>query len=337
MKQQHFLTKKKILIAVIIIAALVVAFLVIGGNRRGRNLFSSITMGNEDLIKVNRNIISAPVARLFLIAETYELAGTYGELGLWNVQADGHPLSEYMIDDLEDDLMVLMEIVAIGQENGIELSSTEHSQVTQAADYYYSQMTTSEMEYFAGRKADVQQAFEYYALAMKTINALAGNADSVVSDDEARVISVQQVVTTEQSAAQSIVEQFNSGHEFSELAFNYSISQVVDRTIGRNDVDPVYAEHAFQLDQGQISEPFQVENEWYVVYCVNNYLAEHTETNRAGILALRHQEAFLESYESALSELDVFINQPAWDLLSFGSGTIQTAVPFWNVYQNYFS
>ena len=151
------------------------------------------------------------------------------------------------------------------------------------------------------------------------------------------MIAVQQVVTTEQSAAQTIVERFQNGWEFSELAFNYSISPVFERSIGRNDVDPVYAEHAFNLEQGQISEPFQVGNEWYVVYCVNNYLAEQTETNRAGILALRHQEAFLDTYAGALADLDVFINQPAWDLLEFGGSTIQTAVPFWNVYQNYFS
>ena len=337
MKRERFLTKKKILIAVIIIAALAAVLLVISGNRRGRNLFSSITMGNEDLIKVNGNIISAPAARIFLIAECYDAAQAYGGADLWNIQANGHPVSDYMIDNLEDDLLILMEIVAIGKDNGVELSSTERNLVTQAADYYYSEMTSSEMEYFAGRKSDVEQAFEYYAFAMKTIETLSGNADQVVSDDEARVISVQQIVTTEQSAAQSIVDRFNAGHEFSELAFNYSISSEVDRTIGRNDVDPVYAEHAFQLDAGQISEPFQVGNNWYVVYCVNNYLAEQTETNRAGILDLRRQAAFLETYEAALAELDVYINQPAWDLLEFYGGTLQTAVPFWNVYHNYFS
>ena len=74
MKRERFLTKKKILIAVIIVAALAAVLLVISGNRRGRNLFSSITMGNEDLIKVNGNIISAPAARIFLIAECYDAA-----------------------------------------------------------------------------------------------------------------------------------------------------------------------------------------------------------------------------------------------------------------------
>ena len=337
MKQGRFLTKKKILIAVIIIAALVVALTAIGGNRRGRNLFSSITMGNDDLIKANGNIISAPEARLFLIAETCEVAGTYGDLDLWNVQAGGRALSDYLIADLEDDLLVLMEIIAIGEQNDVELSSTERGQITQAAEYYYSQMSSSEMEYFAGRKADVEQAFEHYAFAMKTIAALAGNADNVVSDDEARVIRVQQVVTTEQSAAQTIVDRFNAGWEFEDLAFNYSISSEVERDIGRNDVDPVYADHAFTLEEGHISEPFQAGNDWYVVYCVNNYLAEQTERNRAGILDLRHQAAFLDTYDAALVELDVFINQPAWDLMEFSGQSIQTAVPFWNVYQNYFS
>ena len=50
-----------------------------------------------------------------------------------------------MIDNLEDDLLILMEIVAIGKDNGVELSSTERNLVTQAADYYYSEMTSSEI------------------------------------------------------------------------------------------------------------------------------------------------------------------------------------------------
>lgn len=327
---------KKVIIGIVIGLAVVVGICLATGTIDTGEIISTITMGNDDLIRVDGKVVSAPEARLFLIAETYEISQAYGQ-DIWSIEADGQTMADYMMQQMRDDMIVMMELVAIGKANGVELSQTEEQLVTDAADYYYSQMTDSERSYFDGRRSDVEHAFSYYAYAMKTIRTLAGSADSVVTDDEARVIIVQQVVTTDRNAAQAVCDRWQNGWDFADLMFNYSIGSQDELTITRQSVSEEYAAAAFALQNEEISEPFESDGSWYVVYCVNNYVADLTEQNRAAILTSRQQEAVLNYYQDSLSGMDIFINEPAWETFTFFDGPVQTAVSFWSVYENYFS
>ena len=133
---------KKVIIGIVIGLAVVVGICLATGTIDTGEIISTITMGNDDLIRVDGKVVSAPEARLFLIAETYEISQAYGQ-DIWSIEADGQTMADYMMQQMRDDMIVMMELVAIGKANGVELSQTEEQLAQIEAGTYDGPMPTS--------------------------------------------------------------------------------------------------------------------------------------------------------------------------------------------------
>ena len=138
----------------------------------------------------------------------------------WN-----HPVGSTKYYDFYEDVTIqelthiaCMDILAENQD--MHLSEQEKKQAARAAKEYYQSLTEEEKTFIGLYEREIRTAYEEYALAEKLYHALTQGTDEDVSDDEARVVRVQQIYVKEKEALRAVQENLAAGDDFASVASN---------------------------------------------------------------------------------------------------------------------
>ena len=78
-------------------------------------------------------------------------------------------------------------------------------------------------------------AYSNYALAEKLYNTLTQGVEAEVSDDDARVIKVQQIFVSSLNNANVLDKKIKNGEDFSSIASSYNESEVFEANVARGE------------------------------------------------------------------------------------------------------
>lgn len=285
---------------------------------------------------VNDTECSIKEAKLYLC----NYRNLYGEefgVNLWNYDFGEESLEEYVKDVTIDELTRITSMSLLATEQGIELTEDELKLVDEAAHEYYSSLSNEEKEFTDVSEADVKQAYTKYALASKLYNMLTVGVNAEVSDDEARVMRIQQIIVSDDGTAQSVSNAIKDGEDFASLAASYNEEEIVDTYISRDTYPKEVEDVAFELENDQISDKiFASDGRYYFIKCVNKIEEELTEENKGLILERREKEKFYDVYEAFVQSATFEMNEELWGTVSFeGTEGVETD-SFFKVYDNYF-
>lgn len=258
---------------------------------------------------------------------------------IWDIAVveDGTTFQEYLLEQIKQFMVDLKRIGVMAQEYGITLDNGEMEQLRRLAQDYYSQLTDADKAYTGAGLDDVLNLYQEYYLACKTVNVLTKNADLEISDNEAKVVEVSQIVLDNEFNAREVWQAVRSeGAEFDAIARANSTEEQIRREIVRGELPAGMEEAVFAMNQGEVSEIMEDNGRFYLFYCHNPYDQEATLARKEEMMLLRKDSAFHEYYDAFLEDNLVTVSGRVWQDVSCVTQENTTTTNLFELYQEYF-
>ncbi len=205
------------------------------------------------------------------------------------------------------------------------------------ADEYYGSLTDAEIAFMDIRESDVVKAYEEYALAKKLYISLTEGIEEEVSDDEARVIRIQQIYVTDKELADAVKEKLGNGDDFAAVASTYNSASEIETVVARDDLPQEVENIAFNLENGEVSEMVKTDDGYYFIKCLSKLEEQLTEDNKENIRQKRRIALFDDEYQAFVEKAAYHLNDSLWDEISLEDTEEIETDSFFAVYAKYFA
>jgi len=342
-------------VAVIIIAGIMISSC--GKNQDGSTkVVFTKALGKNEIFRIGDEICTTPEMMVFLTTTQMEYESVYGEQ-IWTA-LDGVSLEENVKEKVLEKVAQIKSMYLLAKSKDVELSEQEKNFAKAAAKDYLGQMSASQREDLKLTEETVTKLYEEYAMANKVYSQITSDVNPEISDDEARIITIQHILiktgsrdaegnwvefpTAEKNAAyektMKIWSEATEGKKsFEDLASRYSEDPVVTYSFGKGEMDPALEAAAFQLETDEISTVVESANGYHVIKCINTFNSEETQENKKKILADRRNEAFGQEYDAFVETLARKLNESAWEEVGLIRDGSLPKADFFDVYDKFFS
>ena len=321
-------------LAVLLSAAVVAGSFTGCGLLRNTEIVFTTGLSGNQLFKIGKSVCTLPEAMIYVMDYQRQYEGVYG-VEMWEHDFGGVTFEEYVKDTIVDQLASMKAITLMAGDYDVALSSDEENQVSQAAQEYFDALSTDQIEYMDLELKDVEGLYRDHALSGKVYEEITKDVNTEVSDDEARIITVQQIRLDSSETAQTVKEQLDSGRDFAAVASAYSLDSQITYTFGRGEHDSAYEEAAFVLENDQVSDIIETEDGYYILKCVNNFDQEATEANKITMVEKRRDELFESVYDQLVAETPSQFNSRLWGKVHFADWTGEMPPDFLGIYEQY--
>ena len=312
--------------------------------------------GRNEVFRIEDSSCSLSELMVYLINTQDEYEKTLGS-GIWKAKVGDQGLEESVKESCLAKIAQIKTMNLLAAQNGIVLSNSEQTQAQTAAKEYYQSLNQNEIQAMDGvTQETVLQLYEEYALADKLYQYAIRDINPEVSDDEARTITVQQImlktytldasgqkVSVSDSSKQviykkmqEIQKQISSGTAFETLAEKYNEADAVTISFGKGDVDSALENAAFNLATDQVSDIIETGDGYEIIKCVTTFNRQETEANKVKIVEERKKEAFGQQYDDFADNLTRELNTELWKKVTLPHDDQITTSSFFEVYNKYF-
>ena len=295
-------------------------------------VFQKNTANKKEVFTLNGEACSLTEAKLYLSNYRNIYGNAYG-IELWGYDFGEESLEEYIKEVTIDELtrIACMEQIAKSQE--LELTEEEEKKIKEMAEIYYDSLSEEEISYIGASKKNIESYYESYALAQKLYDSLTQNINIEVSDDEARVIRIQQIYVTNANNASAVNQKLTNGEDFAAVASNYNEATVVETTVARGTLPEAVEEIAFNLDNDAVSGMIESDGGYYFIKCLNKFEEELTEANKANIIVKREKAQFEDAYLDFTEKAEYDLNEELWESVTIAEEEAITTDSFFEVFE----
>lgn len=308
-------------------------------------------LSEHELFKIGQEVCTLRQASVLLASQRNSYEAVYGD-GIWKIPVGGRDFEGVVLDSMKALLAQMKCMVLMAQEYDVTLPEAEKRRIREAAAEFCQSADTGELAAAGITEDDVYQVFYEYRLSNQLIDELTRNVDVEISDNDARIIQVQQIffslvdsdgnpVPQEEKESRydrmaAIKQRIDSGEDFGKLAEIYDANQQTHFSIGRGEMPKAYEDAAFALEDGEVSGIIETDTGFYLVKCLEDYDIDATQVHKEQMGAVKKKDAFSQLYDTFTAGLTAEFNQSAWEQLSMsGEGKIDGA-DFFGIYRNYF-
>lgn len=267
---------------------------------------------DTSVFRVNNTKTKLPEAMIYLCNYKNLYGSEYG-IDLWSYDFGEESLEAYVKDITIDELVRVTCMDLIAEQREMTLDDSEKELVAKAAEAYYASLSEEEITFMGVRQSDVENAYEHYALARKLYSTLTTGVEKEVSDDEARVISIQQIYLTDKENADLVEEKLAAGEDFLAVAGTYNEASNVEITVARGQLPEAVEQIAFDLDNNATSGRIEVDDSYYFIRCLNKFDEKLTEENKEIIRQRREKQQFEDAYAAFTEDAVYKLNEELWD------------------------
>ena len=301
----------------------------------GKEIVFELGSDNDYVFSVGESKCSQKQARLFLCNYQNLYGNAYG-VNLWDYDFEGDSLEEYVKGITLDELTKIVCMDIVSQEQEIALTEKEHKLVKKAAEEYYKSLSDDELSFMKVSQSDVVEIYENYALAEKLYKNLTEGVNTEVSDDDARVIRIQQICVSDKKNADAVSEKLAAGEAFETVAGEYSTCTTSQLTVSRGELPKELEEVAFELANDEISQAVKTTGGYYFIKCINKFEEDLTEANKVNILNQREKEQFNDVYEDFVGNAVFYLNEDVWNEIKIDKSLDIKTDSFFDIYDKYF-
>lgn len=296
-------------------------------------------VGRNDVFSINGMDCTKEEVRLYLCNYQNIYGYEYG-IDLWKYDFGDVPEEETLEAYVKEVTLVELANVfcmnQLAEEKDISLTDEELQLVAQATDEYYESLSKEERKYIGIDKGKLKKYYQKYALAQKVYKNLAQEVNEEVSDDEARVVLIQQIFVKDEATARVVQQKLNNGTDFASLASTYNEAETIEVHLPRNKYPKQVDDEVFSLDNNEISGMIKTEDGYYFIKCINKYVADMTEANKQNIIVQRREEQFDDVFGGFIQSSDFDLNESVWDSITVDTSGVITTDSYFEVYEKYF-
>ncbi|MGN0485467.1 MAG: peptidyl-prolyl cis-trans isomerase [Lachnospiraceae bacterium] len=318
-----------------IAVALSASLFLSGCSIAGKEIRLTTGLSKQQLFEINDTVCTMPEAKIYLM-NYQNIYGTAYGVDLWKNEAYRKKMEQYIKDLTVSELSQVICMDFLAERKNVELSKEEEQKIEEAAKKYYDSLTKEEKAYTGASEKDVETLYRRYLLAQKTYQFLTDSVDSEVSDSEARVMRIQQIVVNDQAVADEVKKKLKAGNDFAGVASNYNLKKEIELTAARGELPEKVEKAAFELDDGEISKPIKTDGKIYFIKCVNKFEEELTDLNKKKILTNREQAALKEEYADLTKDLKSIFYDDIWEKTTFKVNDQIRSDSFFTVYDQTF-
>lgn len=269
----------------------------------------------------------------YLLKSQYE--GKFGDK-LWDYKLGGKTtVGDEAKQEIVNMITQLKVIKETAEDEGVSLTNEEKDQAVQEAEELMESASEEDRkEYFLSVQA-LAGLYEDNILANKMFYVATDEADTDISDDEAKQISIQyiEIITngTDQNGtvinmdsatkakalqrAKNIRKEALKAEDFQVFAEDNSDCAETQLICGRDTdkLDKNVADAAFNLKKGEISDVIEGDSGYYIVYCVNDYDEDSTYARKEEIIEERQTNMFKKKYAEWIGNDKVSISSKFWN------------------------
>ncbi|MCC8127087.1 MAG: peptidylprolyl isomerase [Clostridiales bacterium] len=257
---------------------------------------------------------------------------------IWEVEVDGNgtTFQTYLLNEIRDFITELKMMNLLADEKGVRLTGQEKEQMQELAHQYYETLTEEDLQYIGAGEEEIERLYEQYDRANKLVEELTKDVNLEISDSEARVITVQEIIVSDEETAKQLHEMVMAeGADFASLARSYSEEETVERQVGRGESEKDYEDIVFWLEEGQISDVIEQDGRYYVVKVIDDYDEEATQERKDRLALQRKNQAFRRIYDEFAVRSQAEIESRIWDGSVIHEGEDSTTTAFFTMYQEY--
>ena len=276
--------------------------------------------------------------------------------GIWDTKMGEDSLERRMKDVVIARVAQIKTMNLLGKEHKLVLSEEGEKKAEKAAADYFASLTEQEKEYFEISQEKVLQLYIEYAFANEVYDYIIQDVNPEISDDEARTITVKQILIKTYSLngkeeavpyskknyedakkrAQEIHTRAVKGEDFELLAQKYNEDNASSYSFGKGELEAEFEEAAFNLATDEISDVIETSHGFHIIKCVSTFNKKETDANKLKIVEKRKNEAFNKVYDEFLMRKMRNLNHELWDSLVLERSQGIETNSFFDVYNKYF-
>ena len=253
---------------------------------------------------------------------------------IWDTVVDesGTTFEETLLSQIHDFLKELKTMSRMADEEKVTLSGKERELAKQAAAQYMKELKnageSSEID-----KDVVESLYEDYWKTEKLVETLTGSVNLEVSDSEAKVITVDEIVLSDKDQADEALKKVQmEGTDFMTVAKGVSEDQEIEKKISRGLRPEAYEKAAYALATGEISDVIEADGKYYILCCVNDYDEAATKVRKEEMVREKKNEAFYETYSEYAAKVHLAKDDSLWKNLSITDGE-RTSADFFEIFE----
>ena len=183
--------------------AAVLAISTAGCQVGGEEVMISRGMADNEVFLIDGKSCTLPVMKLLLMNHMNLHGESYGIDLLQNEDLKVQKKFEQYVKRISmNEITRIYSMVALADAQGITLSDEQKERTQWAGEDCFKSLSGEEVAYLGITQEQVQDIYEKYALADKVYECLVQDVNEEVSDDEARIMEVRQIFTTNEEQAQ---------------------------------------------------------------------------------------------------------------------------------------
>lgn len=241
----------------------------------------------------------------------------------WDAKTDKETtLREVIMERVKEDITVKYVLSAMAETQRVKIDKDDMEIINTAVEEYYQSLSDAEKDYFNADMDVVAKVYSNYYLADKVYNKVTESIGEDVSEEDARVVQIQYIRMSSgnkteaeiKSKLKSLAKAVNANQkDFAKEAKQLSEDSSIERIIKKNEAKTKLETEAFEVNKGKTSEIIQDGNNYYLIYCIENYLKEETTANKEEIIESQKNAAFKKEYDAFLKEVGYDFNTSEWE------------------------
>lgn len=281
-------------------------------------------------------------AMVYLKSAQQSYESEYGK-DIWNADifGQGNNFGKMIKDEVIKQITELKIIKAKAKELGISLDEEEIADAKAYANEHYEGLTTKDIKQYHITRELLQMVYEDNLLANKVFESETINVNTNVSDEEAKQITVQDILIygvdfdeagnkidlsdeEKKSAyekAKSLLKEAKKTKDFHALAEANSQADTIEYTFGKGQAPKEYGKEfekaAFSLKTGEVSDLIKTDYGWHILYCVSDFNEDATTQVKEKIIEQRRTKMFADLYTKWSADYDVVVNTAAWNAVAY--------------------
>lgn len=261
--------------------------------------------------------------------------------GLWKYKLNKDTtIGDEAKQEIVNVITQLKVIKKTADEMQITLTSDEKDEAMRRAEEIISSASDKDKEKYCLGLQSMAELYEDNILAEKMFYVATDEADTVVTDEEARQVDIQyvEIVTkgrdrngteismdalTKKEAAKraaKLLKEAKKTPDFLSFAEENTDAATASLTIGRDSklLGKKAADAAFKLKKGKLSDVVESTDAsgttgYFIIYCVNSNNEDATYAYKEKVIEERQTSMFKEKYAEWLKDCDVSISQKFWE------------------------
>lgn len=333
--------------AVLFLCGVLSATCLIGCNGKKSTIFMG-RLSDTQVFRIGDNVCTLPELKVYLTTAQKQYENILG-VDMWERDFGGVTLESYLKETILGQIAQIKTMTLLAEEYKITLDEQEEKKVAEAAKKYFSSLNQQEISYMGITEEEVATLYREYALANKVYEEITKNVDTEVSDDEARKITVQQILfafdkenddskkSAQQKKAKKVLKQVKAaGADFRDIAEKNSDDETVEYTFGKGEKEKPLEEAAFNLETEQISNVIETSYGYVIIKCISNFDRAETDVNKVEIVEQRKTKAFDDIYNEFVERQASQFNDKLWEKITFTEDENITNMTFFEVYNEVF-